>query len=72
MRYRSSSGVVLSIVVIAVVAPLIAASQWGQSDEPWPALLSSQRASIEPGYALLQDRANASLERLLRSDSVPE
>ena len=69
MNRRPWSGLVLSIVVFLMV-PLSAATNRNPSDEPWPVLLSSEPAPVDPGFAALQHRANASLEKLIQSASV--
>ena len=46
---------------------LSVATNAGRLDEPWPVLLSSEPASIDPDVALLHQRANGSLEKLVQS-----
>ena len=58
------------------MAHLTAATNAGRLDEPWsiepwPMLLSSEPASIDPGVALLHQRANGSLEKLVQSARAP-
>jgi hypothetical protein len=69
MNRRPWSGLVLSIVVFLTV-PFSAATNRNPGDEPWPALLSSEPAPVDPGFAALQHRANASLEKLIQSASA--
>ena len=71
MNYRSRSGLVLGTLIIAVMPPLFATSQLVPREEPWPALLWQQPVRVDPGYALLQDRANAALAKMLRADGTP-
>jgi hypothetical protein len=56
----------------AVMVHLGAASDDGRLDEPWPVLLSSEPASIEPGFALLHRRASGSLERIVQAAHAAE
>ena len=70
MNYRSRSGLVLGILTSAVMLPLFAASQLVPTQEPWPTLLSQQAADVDPGYVLLQDRANAALAKMLPPDGA--
>jgi hypothetical protein len=66
-------GLILSIVIVAMMTPLFAASLLGQREEPWPSLLAAQpSAGLGPDHVLLQDRANAALERVLRPDRMTE
>jgi hypothetical protein len=46
---------------------LTAATNAGRMDEPWPALLASEPDVSDLRIAMLQDRANAALERLVQS-----
>ena len=40
--------------------------------ESWPVLLSSEPVSLDPGVALLHQRANGSLDKLVQSARAPE
>ena len=66
MNAHRWNGVVLGLIVVVMVH-LTAATNAGRLDEPWPVLLSSEPASIDPGLALLHQRANGSLERLVQA-----
>ena len=78
---RRRNGLVLGIFV-AVMAHLSAATDAGRLDEPWPIkswpieswpmLLSSEPVSLDPGVALLHQRANGSLDKLVQSARAPE
>jgi len=60
------SGLVLGIIVVLMVH-LTAATNAGRMDEPWPALLANEPDVSDLRIAMLQDRANAALERLVQS-----
>jgi hypothetical protein len=47
--------------------PLSAATSPVRREMPWPALLAAGPVQTDPAVATLQHRANASLERLLRT-----
>jgi hypothetical protein len=66
MKIHHWSGLALGAAVICM-APLVAATEGGRVDEPWPSLLASEPASVDPGVAMLQLRANLALDRLLQS-----
>ena len=73
---RRRNGLVLGIFVV-VMAHLSAATDAGRLDEPWPIeswpmLLSSEPVSLDPGVALLHQRANGSLDKLVHSARAPE
>jgi hypothetical protein len=70
LNTRRWDGLVLGLVIV-VMAHLTAATNAGRLDEPWPVLLSSQSASIDPAVALLHERASGSLEKLLQSADAP-
>jgi hypothetical protein len=57
------AGVVLGVVV-TVMVHLTAGPN---ADDPWPTLLTSDPVNRDPGFALLQERANGSLDKLLQS-----
>jgi hypothetical protein len=61
---------VLSLIVLAM-AHLTAASS-SRLDDAWPALLSTEAADLDPAVALLHQRANGALEKLLQSARAPE
>jgi len=75
MTHRTWSAYVFAAAVI-VAAPAVVVSQTGRANEPWndpwsghwPALLD-RPASIDPSLAALQQRIDASLDRLMVSDS---
>jgi hypothetical protein len=71
MNIRRWNGLVLGLVV-AVMVHLTVATDAGRIDEPWPMLLSSELAGIDPGVALLHQRASGSLEKLVQSARSPE
>ena len=64
------NGLVLGLVIV-VMAHLTAATNAGRLDDPWPMLLSSEPGSIDPGVALLHQRAGGSLEKLVQSARAP-
>jgi hypothetical protein len=70
MTDRHRSGLFLSIVIVAALSPLLADRHSGAPDEAWPALLAVEPANVDPDYARLQERANAALEKVLRSDGA--
>jgi hypothetical protein len=51
---------------------LSAGTNAGRVDDPWPMLLSSEPVSVDPGIAVLQQRANGSIEKLMQSARAPE
>jgi hypothetical protein len=65
------NSLILGLAVV-VMAHLGVASDAGRLDEPWPVLLPSASASIEPGFALLHQRASGSLERIVRAARAAE
>jgi hypothetical protein len=69
MNTRSWSGLALSTVVFLMV-PFPAATNLNSGNELWPVLLSSEPAAVDPDFAALQHRANASLEKLIQSASA--
>jgi len=63
---------VLALCAAALcMAPLVAAIEGGRVDEPWPSLLASESANIDPGIAMLQLRANLTLDRLVQAGRAP-
>jgi hypothetical protein len=60
------------VVLVAATVHLTAATNASRIDEPWPMLLSSEPANIDPGIAALQQRAHGSLDRLVQSARAPE
>jgi hypothetical protein len=52
---------------IFLMDPLSAATSPVRREMPWPALLAAGPVQTDPAVATLQHRANASLERLLRT-----
>ena len=63
----------LGIVVLSMV-PLVAATDSPRTTagEPWPDLMSIEAGSIDATVAALQQRANDSLEQLVRLASLSE
>ncbi len=68
---RSWNGLAFGIIVVLMVH-LSAGTDSGRINEPWPKLLSGEPASVDPGVAALQQRANVSLDNLVRSARVLE
>lgn len=66
---RRWHGLMLGIVIV-ITMQLTAAPNVGRIAEPWPALLSSEPASLDPDVVLLQQRAVGSLEKLVQSASA--
>jgi hypothetical protein len=66
MGTRRWNGLIVGIlaVVMMQLSPSIDTSQVA---EPWPALLAGEPAGSDPGFTLLQQRANGSLERLVQA-----
>jgi hypothetical protein len=54
-------------LVLGVMAHLTAATNASRNEEPWPILLSSEPLRVDPAIASLHQRANGSLERLVKS-----
>jgi len=63
---RLAAGLMIGLV------PWFAVTRAGGADEPWPALLASQPACVDPDAQALQQRANLALERLLASANAAE
>ncbi|WP_068018739.1 hypothetical protein [Rhodoplanes sp. Z2-YC6860] len=59
--------------MVTAIAPVLVIGRHDRIDaswkKPWPALLD-RPAAVEPELAVLQRRIEASLERLLKSDST--
>jgi hypothetical protein len=68
---RRRNGLAFGIIVV-VMAHLSAATYAGRPTESWPMLLSSDPVSIDPVVALLHQRANESLDKLVQSARAPE
>lgn len=66
MKSHGLSGLALGVIVICM-APLIAVMEGSSVDEPWPSLLTNEPESVDPSVAMLQLRANLTLERLVQS-----
>ena len=66
MNIHHWSGWALGAAMICM-ASLVAATEGGRVGEPWPSLLASEPASVDPGVAMLQLRANLALDRLVQS-----
>ena len=73
MNRRPWSRLILGIIFFSMV-PLIEAADSPRmgAGEPWPNLLMHEPASIDPSIAALQQRANASLEKLVQLASLHE
>jgi len=69
-RARRWNGLALSIFIM-VIANLTVATNGTRIDEPWPNLLPSESAAVDPDVSLLQQRASLSLEKLVRSVPPP-
>jgi hypothetical protein len=54
------------------IVPWIAATDINRVEEPWPLLLVAMQTEADPGIAMLQLRANASLARLIESGRLTE
>jgi hypothetical protein len=67
---RSWSNLAIALLV-AGMAPLTVATDLGRGDDAWPTLLSREQPS-NLRIAMLQYRANATLERLVQSAPVSE
>ena len=67
------SRLILGIIFFSMV-PLIEAADSPRTGagEPWPNLLIHEPANIDPSVAALQQRANASLEKLVQLASLHE
>ena len=68
---RRWNGVVLGILV-ALMVHLTVGFDAMRTEEPWPLLLPDNSADSYPAITLLQQRANGSLERLVRAASAAE
>jgi len=73
MNRRPWSRLILGIIFFSMV-PLIEAadSPRTSASEPWPNLPMHEPASIDPSITALQQRANASLEKLVQLTSLHE
>ena len=71
MNRRPWSRLILGIIFFSMV-PLIEAADSPRTSEHWPNLLMHEPASIDPSIAALQQRANASLEKLIQMASLHE
>ena len=71
MNTRRWDGLILGLIV-AVMVHLTVATNAGRLDDPWPLLLSNEPANTDPEIALLHQRANGSLEKLVQSAGAPE
>jgi hypothetical protein len=72
---RRWHGLALAVVIV-MTTHMTVAPDASRIEEPWPMLLSGEPVSLDPGVAVLQQRASGSLEKLLRSvnlaDFAPE
>ena len=73
MNRRPWSRLILGIIFFSMV-PLIEAADSPRmgASEPWLSLLMHEPANIDPSVAALQQRANASLEKLVQLASLHE
>jgi len=63
---------VLALCAAAIcMAPLVAAIEDGRVDEPWPSLLVNEAVNVDPSIAMLQLRANLTLDRLVQAGRAP-
>jgi hypothetical protein len=62
---RRWHGLALAILIVVTMHMTVAPN--AGIEEPWPMLLSGEPTSLDPGVAMLQQRANGSLEKLLQS-----
>ena len=51
---------------------IVVATDINRVEEPWPLLLATVQTDADPGIALLQLRAHASLARLMESEGGTE
>jgi hypothetical protein len=70
MNSRRWGNLIIGLFVICT-APLTAATDAGRVDDPWPILLSGEQTS-DLRIAMLQYRANATLEKLVQSTPAAE
>ena len=68
---RRWHGLGLAILIVLTMRITVGPDA-SRTEEPWPILLSGEPASLDPGVAVLQQRANGSLERLLQSAHLAE
>jgi hypothetical protein len=59
-------------LMVLCMVPWIAATGIDRAEEPWPLLLNAAQTDADPNIAMLQLRANASLERLMESGGVTQ
>jgi len=59
-------------LLLAVAAHLAGVTNTSPNLEPWPILLSAESPPVDPGIALLQQRASGALERLVHGGTTPE
>jgi hypothetical protein len=72
LNNRTWSAFAVGTIMIAIAPTLVISQPDRAGDprkEPWPALLD-RRAAVEPELAALQQRIDASMERLLRSGAA--
>jgi hypothetical protein len=58
-------------LIVAAMLHLSAATKASRFDDGWPALLLEEPSPTDAAVALLQQRANGSLEKLMRSAEQP-
>jgi hypothetical protein len=70
MNTRRWNGLIFGLLVAAMVH-LTATTNAGRFEDPWPLLLASEPADMDPDVALLHQRAHGSLEKLVQSTRGP-
>jgi hypothetical protein len=70
MIRRRCNELLLAIVLIALLP--LSVTQVERRNASWPVLLAGGHAGSDPDFAALQNRAHASLERILRPDNLVE
>jgi len=68
---RRWNGLIVGILA-AIMLHLSPSIDATRAPEPWPQLLADEPVSNDPTYALLQQRAHGSLERLVQSAQLLE
>jgi hypothetical protein len=68
---RRWNGLIVGILA-AIMLHLSPSIDTNRAPEPWPKLLADEPVSNDPTFALLQQRAHGSLERLVQSAQLLE
>jgi hypothetical protein len=68
---RRWNGLIVGILA-AIMLHLSPSIDANRTPEPWPKLLADEPVSNDPAFALLQQRAHGSLERLVQSAQLLE